>query len=377
MTNRLKLFTESVAQMGVQKPELEALTKLFKVCLENAIGLYDDLDSDEAYYEDDNENNLNIDNDDESTDDDIDANGVDASTLADNLSERTTPDPADDIAELEDDIPEPNRTESTAGTTLADAYIKVAPKLLDRNLCKPSDIDNMAKFIDWLISKFNSFDSDKYMRQAEALAGRRRNSYNTDRMDKCLSVIGSGTYVVQLLKDIAAAFHDKLRVATLSSESSIFSVAKDINDFVSERFGGSDTSDLSATADENVVTYGKGFYNIDDDSHEATPEERMAADKMMENPSAKDTQPKSDVDSFSPDTTVESVDTTLADFVSFIPSSDMSDRDAADFDKPLSKEKKKRAKLLTNQRAAFANAHRGDVVETSSLDAGDDPWADL
>jgi len=152
MTNRLRLFTESVAQMGVQKPELEALTKLFKVCLENAIGLYDDLDSDEAYYEDDSENVLNIDNDDESTDDDFDANGVDASTLADNLSERTTPDPADDIAEIEDEISEPKRTESTAGTTLADAYVKVAPKLLDKNLCKPSDIDNMAKFIDWLIS---------------------------------------------------------------------------------------------------------------------------------------------------------------------------------------------------------------------------------
>lgn len=369
MTNRLKLFTESVAQMGVQKPELEALTKLFKVCLENAIGLYDDMDSDEAYYEDDTENVLNIDNDDESTDDDFDANGVDASTLADNLSERATPDPADDIAELEDEIPESKRTESTSGTTLADAYVKVAPKLLDRNLCEPSDIDNMGKFIDWLISKFNSFDSEKYMRQAEALAGRRRNSYNTDRMDKCLSVIGSGTYVVQLLKDIAAAFHDKLRVATLSNESSIFSLAKDINNFVANQFDATVTSDIS--------TYEKGFYDSDDDSHEATPEERMAAEKMLDNPSDKDTKQKPNVDRFSSDTTVESVDRSLADFVSFIPSSDMSDRDAADFDKPISKEKKKRAKLLTNKRAAFANAHKGDFVETSSLDAGDDPWADL
>jgi hypothetical protein len=356
--------------MGVQKPELEALTKLFKVCLENAIGLYDDLDSDEAYYEDDNENDLTIDNEDESIDDDIfHAGGVDASTLADNLSERTTPDPADDIAEFEDEIPETKRTESTAGTTLADAYVKVAPKLLDRNLCKPSDIDNMGKFIDWLINKFNSFDSDKYMRQAESIAGR-RNSYNTDRMDKCLSVIGSGTYVVQLLNDIAAAFHDKLRQATLSSESSIFSLAKDINNFVANQFDATVTSDIS--------TYEKGFYDTsDDDSHEATPEERMAAEKMLENPSAKDTKQKSNVDRFSSDTTVESVDTSLADFVSFIPSSDMSDRDAADFNKPISKEKKKRAKLLTNQRAAFANAHKGDVVETSSLDVGDDPWADL
>lgn len=368
MTNRLKLFTESVAQMGVKKPELEALTKLFKVCLESAVGLYDDLDSDEAYYNDDTENVLNIDNEDESIDDDLDANGVDASTLADNLSERTTPDPKDDIDELEDEISEPKRTESTAGTTLADAYVKVAPKLLDRNLCVPSDIDNMGKFIDWLIKKFNSFDSDKYMRQAEKLTGK-RNSYNTDRMDKCLSVIGSGTYVVQLLNDISAAFHDKLRLATLSNESSIFSLAKDINNFVTNQFDATSTSDID--------TYEKGFYVSDDDSHEATPEERMAAEKMLENPSDKDTKQKPDVDRYSSDTTVESVDTSLADFVSFIPSSDMSDRDAADFDKPISKEKKKRAKLLTNQRAAFANAHKGDVVETSSLDVGDDPWADL
>ena len=48
MNERVKIFMESASQMGVGKPELEALTKLFKVCLESALMLDDEQNLDTA-----------------------------------------------------------------------------------------------------------------------------------------------------------------------------------------------------------------------------------------------------------------------------------------------------------------------------------------
>lgn len=369
MTNRIKLFTESVAQIGVPEPELEALTKLFKVCLESA--LEDEQNPD--YYDGD------------TLDLDISAYGVNSSDEASDdvdVNERFALYSRPEIYDEEDENNENNSheeriTESTAGTTIADAYIKVAPKLLDSNQCTPKDIDNLGKFIDWLIGKFKAFDSEQYMRQAEAVA-KAGKSYDADRMDKCLNVVGVGTSVVQLLNDIKTEFSDELGKATLTNEASIFSAAKDINNFVAKRFAGVvDNADIYATRDDNVVTYDKGFYDIDDDSHEATQEERMAAEKASKNNSVKGAKAETPTDQFPTDTEVETVDKALADFVSFIPSSNMSDTNAAEFDKPIDHAKKSRAKQIADQRAAYTKAHKGDVIETSSLETDDDPWADL
>lgn len=372
MTNRLKLFTESVSQMGIGTEEAAALTKLFKVCLESALGVYDYDEENPDYYDGD------------TTDLDIKEYGVNTKDDARediDVNERfnlySHPEINDEMNEYGPDEENTETTvESTTGTSLVDAYIKVAPKLLASNQCSPKDIDNLGKFIDWLVNKFNSFDSKQYMKQAEDLtkAGK---DYDADRMDKCLNVIDKGTPVVQLLRDIKAEFGTDLEQATITNESSLFAAAKDINNFVAKMFAGlAKGANIDNQRDTNVVTYDKGFYNTDDDSHEPSRDElNMAAEASRMK--ANNTKSESSPDKFPADTDVKDVDKVLTDFVSFIPSSNMSDLDAADFNKPVDTEKRNRAKKVANQRAEYTKTHKGDVIETSSLSSGDNPWDDL
>lgn len=373
MTNRLKLFTESVSQMGIGTEETTALTKLFKVCLESALGVYDYDEENPDYYDGD------------TTDLDIKEYGVNATDDAredmdvnERFEQYSRPEINDEMNEFgPEENTEEKIVESTTGTKLAEAYIKVAPKLLASNQCAPSDIDNLGKFIDWLIKKFNLFDSEQYMRQVEAMtkAGK---DYDSDRMDKCLNVVEMGTPVVQLLQDIEAEFGKELEQATITNESSLFAIAKDINNFVAKRFAGlANDKDIENERDKNVVTYDKGFYDIDDDSHDATKEERAAAEANSANEYTKNAKAEASPDRFSADIDAETVDNAMNDFVSFIPSSGMSDRDAAEFNKPVDKAKKTRAKQVANQRAEYTKSHKGDVIETSSLGYGDNPWDDL
>lgn len=371
MNNRVKIFMESASQMGVGKPELEALTKLFKVCLESAL---EDEESPDYYDSDTRELDISeygINPSDDATED-ID--------IGDQFDLYSHPDIKDEMNEFNPDEETLNTpVESTAGTTLTDSYIKAATNLLDSNQCNPSDMSNLGNFIDWLIKKFNSFDSRKYMEQAESMTKDRKHyNYDSDRMDKCLNVIEHGTSVVQLLRDIKEKFGKQLDDATITNETSLFAVAKGINDFVAERFAGI-AEDIDSQSDNNVVTYEKGFYNTDDDSREATTSELRDAPKTQV---SDDTNNKTDgnpTDNFPADWEVEEVDKAIADFVNFIPSSNLSDKDAAKFNKPVKKEAKKKLKTVASKRGEVSKMYNGDVVDANAWKKADedDLWADL
>ena len=375
MNNRIQIFTESVAQLGVGQTELEALTKLFKVCLESAVELDDEenweyaTDTPEFDLSEDGVNS--VEDDTPSLDEfgDSPDNVVDASSYRERWNRRD---------EEPSERPQDEPVESTLGTKLANAYIQIAPKLLHTNQCSPSDVDNLSKFIDWLIAKFNSFDPTRYMEQVTKQYNSNQ-SYDEARMDKILNVISVGTQVVQLLTDIKNTFGKELESASLMNEPSIFTAAKDINAFVADKFNVNGADFNGEQADPNIIYDDTGFIDVDkkDTSAPTEEQERIAAKPSQPNTSAKPTKKDSSPDTFSSDDDIDTVEKAVDDFINFVPTIELSDSEAADFNKPVDKTKKSSAKKIAEQRADYTKKHKGDVVEASTLNDDDDPWADL
>ena len=363
MSNRIQIFMESVAQMGVGKTELEAFTKMCKVFLESAL-------EDEA-------NLFDYPDDDNDDDDSRDEDGEDASTLSDHSKTYY-----DDEVNEYDDLDEKNMpVKSTLGTTLANAYIQLAPKLLDRDMCKVGDIDNLSNFIDWLLTKFN-----KEFDKTTALEPFTRNSsYKEERMDEVVNVIDTGDKVAQLLKEIKDTFGQELSSASITNEQTIFPVANAINEFITKKFDNStDDEHLNAEQiDQNVITREGGFVDIDNDiDHIGDPTEeqlRMAAEaKRMSNDArsnktTSDTQP----DSFNDDASLTTVEDAVKDFLHVIPTVGLSESEVDAFNRASGKAKKEAIKKLAGQRADFTKKHKGKVIEASALNDDDDPWAGL
>jgi hypothetical protein len=354
---------ESVAKLGIGKPELETLTKLFNVCLESALQLEDE----EDFSEDGFTANAF----------DSDEDGEDASTLTD----KTTYGYDDeDEYEENDAYIEPKYTKdivSTIGTNLAKSYLQFAPKLLHTGKCEHKDVSNLATFIDWLIRKFKSFDPTNYMEQV-AYQYNSNQSYDTDRMDKTLNVIDVGEKVTQLLEEINNKFRTELEHATLINESSVFTVAKDINEFVSDKFHSAENEVNNEQEDQNIVYNAGGFINRDNENTETLREDqyRMAADNNVMDDYGKNTKNNSP-SAFSDNEYIDTVDTAVNDFLDFVPTIGLSDKEASIFNKSSDKNNKLMAKNKIAQRAAYTKAHKGDVLEASSLNDDDNPWDDL
>lgn len=363
MSNRIQIFVESVAQMGVGKTELEALTQMCKVFLESAL-------EDEAnpfdYPDDDND------------DEDVrDEDGEDASTLTDHS--KTYYD--DEVNEYYDTDEKIRSDKSTLGTTLTNAYIQLAPKLLDHDMCKVGDIDNLSNFIDWLLKKYNEeFDKNT------ALDPFTKNpSYKEERINEVVNVIDKGDKVAQLLKEIKDTFSQDLANASITNEQTIFPVAGDINDFITKKFDNStDDEHLNAEQiDQNVITREGGFVDIDNDiDHIGDPTEeqlRMAAEAKRTSNDARNKKSASDTqtDSFNDDESLTTVEDAVNDFLHVIPTVGLSESEVDAFNRESGKTKKEATKKLAGRRADFTKKHKGKVIEASALNDDDDPWAGL
>ena len=355
MNERVKIFMESASQMGVGKPELEALTKLFKVCLESALEDEDNID----LYEDD-----------------VDEDGQDASSLTDHMKPRWDEEDEDDF-----DQTQAEPLESTLGTKLANAYVQIAPKLIDKNMCSVDEIDNLSKFIDWLIKAYKKFNPEEYMEKV-AVKYQRRKSYDTDRMDKILDVVNLGSRVVQLLTEIKNTFSDEIRNATFTNEASVFPVAKDINAFMAEKFDTGSDDLASEQADQSIIYDDSGFRDVDAEEEKANPnKEKALTDEEIRqiNNSAKKPTQDTAPDTFSPDEEIDTVENAVIDFVNFVPTINLSDSEVADFNKPVKKETKKKFKTATDKRGEVRKMYNGDVVDANAWKKTDedDLWSDL
>lgn len=390
MNERVKIFMESASQMGVGKPELEALTKLFKVCLESALMLDDeqnleydtdttgfDFSEDDYDSEDNNERPSMYDSEYDDVDDlDTRLPGERRDTLKtdksiwrdDDIGFNAPPEQRDNI-----------KYESNVGTSLANAYINFAPKLLDRNICTAKDADNMANFIDWLIKAYNKFNPREYMAKIADQFDRKK-SYDTDRLDKIVNVASLGPHVVQLLTEIKNTFSDELATAAFTNEASVFPVAKDINTFISDKFN-TDSEDLDAEqADQSIVFDDSGFRDVDAEEEKANPnKEKALTDEEVRqmNNAAKKTSPKPLYEDETLDS--DTVENAVIDFVNVVPTIGLSDKELADFNKPVKKGTKKKLKTAAAKRGEVSKMYNGDVVDANSWKKADedDLWADL
>lgn len=390
MNERVKIFMESASQMGVGKPELEALTKLFKVCLESALMLDDeqnlDYDTDTTGFDFSEDDYDSEDNDERPSKYDSEYDDID--DLDTRLpGERRDSLKTDKSIWRDDDIglnapPEQRdniKYESNVGTSLADAYINFAPKLLDRNLCNAKDTENMANFIDWLIKAYNKFNPREYMAKIADQFDRKK-SYDTDRLDKIVNVASLGPHVVQLLTEIKNTFSDELATAAFTNEASVFPVAKDINTFISDKFN-TDSDDLDAEqADQSIVFDDSGFRDVDAEEEKANPnkEKALTAEEVRQmNNAAKKTSPKPLYEDESLDS--DTVENAVIDFINVVPTIGLSDKELAEFNKPVKKETKKNLKTAAAKRGEVSKMYNGDVVDAKAWKKSDedDLWADL
>lgn len=383
MASRINLFTESVEKLGISNPTLEALANLAKVFLENA--LYDE--ENEEYSTDTAEYDLS--EDDVYTDEDEPPSVDIAGDVPDDMVDSY--DYGDRMASGRDglriDGNQDVDAESSVGTLLATAYMRLAPKLVDANICKMGDVDTLAKFVDWIINKFQTLNPSLFMERA-ANNYKSRKKYDTSRMDKLLNVVSMGQSVIQLLKEIKAEFGGELGRASLLNESAILSAAKDINAFVSNKFSVIDRDgvfDADQTEDKNIIATNRGFIDTqnigeeyDDNPAEQSAQQRMAAEPNQAKAYAKNVRnarADSQGDHFSEDSDIDMVNSAVDDFVNLVPTADLPDEDAAQFNSPVSKKKKAVAKKAAERRDAFRKAHKGNVIETSVLDDEYDPWS--
>ncbi len=442
MINRLKIFTESVSQMDIGPAEVSALTKLFKVCLESALMLDDeenkeydtdtsgyDFSEDDYYTGNKNERPSKYD----SEYDDVDEPDTRLSgELRDELK-------TDRSIWRDDDFglnTPPEQTEnidyeSNVGTSLVNAYIKFAPKLLDKNLCTAEDVDNMGKFIDWLIKKFNSIDASKYMQRFVNMYSPDNKSRSKTKkilgdggeLDKALDFFSKGQPVITLLKEIKKDLGDKLSKASLSSDSnifsgakddpdnaieglnerpndsSIFSVAKDINRYVTQKFNSVDGARDIYTVNE-FAEDDTGFDNSTElDAYLPPAEDNvpMAADtntmsNYTETNAQKNTESETDSDTdaqkntesetdsdkrFPVDTDPKDVDDAITSFINFVPTVDIPEAELNTFINEVDNNKRSKAKSIADKRVSLTHEHHGDVANASTLKRGSRIFAGL
>ena len=364
MTNKIKLFIESVSHMGIPTPECAALTDLAKACLESA--LYDNYDEENPEYD----NDLNIidgkeDNDDVESlpDPDTDFDTLTRSEERDNLEmDRYR---QDDV----NAIPHEEIHESTVGTKLANTYIQIAPKLLDSGKCGPGDMDSLSKFIDWIINKFNEFNPEKYLATQYT-----SDSYDESRLDKTVNVIDVGPAVVQLLDVIKEKFQTELDMASLTNEKGVFSVAKDINFFVGDMFNNfAYDSELNTEQEDTSIGISEtGF--IDDEKIDAMID-AQDGEELEDKPTPTDEgKPTEDNKSgFPEDTDIETVEKAVNDFIEFVPTIGLTDREAEDLTNVVDDDKKAKAKKIANRRAEIMRQSKGAAIESGRRRSN--PWA--
>lgn len=377
MTNRLQLFTESVSHMGIAKPELEALTELFKACLESAVSDMDDgYDPDNPEY--DSELNI-IDNNTETGEEEEQL--PDADSDFDTLSKNENRDLNELLRYRQQDVttPEIKVHESTVGTQLAETYIKVAPKLLEIGKCTPDEIENLSAFITWLCNKFNSFDQNKYMNDFAAKLSEGNQPYNEEQMDKVVGLLNIGPAVVQLLNEINSTentFHDNLVSASLTNSKAVFAVAPQINTFVADMFKNFDDDDSSEPEreDPEILYDDTGFIDIPEEEDEPTDEEATEETPTEGEPATLDDNatnpPKESGKGFSADTSIETVEKAVNDFIELIPTIDLNDEDAEAFANAGDKNK---AKEVADRRAELKKQNSGNVIESGRRRSN--PWA--
>lgn len=378
MNNRTKIFTESVSKLGVGKPELEALTRLFKVCLESAL----EEDDEEDYSEDGFIRNA-FDSDEDNTDATtlISATSFGKEDLPDDISKEETspfdyPLDWENNDNVDDDDNDNNPIEAfnaTAGTNLTKAYTLLAPKLLAKGCCNAINIDNLHEFINWLLSVFeNKFDSDTALNIFT-----QDTKYDANRMDKVVNVIYNGKKTAQLLSEINTALKDALVNATLNNSKAISNAAGQINDYIVKRFdhAASDSQMTAEQRDPNVITKwdGVGFVDIDRDVDHIDPNEAPASQaeissKLDKNKTAKQSDPAM----FKEDSDIDEIDKALNAFISVIPTTGLNTAEADAFNKPLDKALINTAKDMAEKRASLMKTHAGNIVDSSVLNYDDD-----
>lgn len=370
MNNHTKFFVESVAKLGIAKPELEALEKMFTVCLESA--LYDNYDEENPEFDSD----FNI-IDGKEDNDSIEENLPDEDNDFDSLTNKEERDKNEILRYGQEYVepPEDNGIESTVGTNLANVYTQVAPKLLDMGKCSPSDMDNLANFIDWVIKKFKAFNPKECMAEFETQYNSKK-SYDEARMDKILNVISIGPSVVQLLEEIKNKFSSELKEASLTNEPAMFSLANNINTFVADMFNTFDeNTDFNAEQEDTSIDFDDtGFINHDDESTPSDGQE-LTEDEPSNMDAGEPNQNETSSDAFPDDTDLETVEKAVNDFITFIPTSELSDSDAADVNNNVDEKKKDNAREIAKQRNKFKSEHKGDVRETGNMP--DNPWGDM
>ena len=339
MTNRIKLFTESVSQMGIGMPEAATLTKLFKVCLESALRLDDEEDT--FFADDDTEYNRNDYGEEEEeiepptdyfgTDDVSDVNDIiDDAQRKDILrNEDTSLDMPN--TQPDDDI----RPKSNVGSTLVNAYTKYAPKLFDMHICTFYDISNFSNFIDWIINKFQRFNPDTIFQNYTSADNNK--AYAT-KMDKILDVISSGPKVVNLLKDIKAQFGEKLSKASIADEDTLSPLVTGINDFISSIFA--DGKGGSEATDDNLFNaYSRGYAS---QSSMEEDDERTAAeaDRFAKNYRRNTAKKKPDTEHFNLDADIDDVNDEVEEFINVIPTFGLTDAQEANLKKPSTRKNK-------------------------------------
>lgn len=381
MTNRLQLFTESVSHLGIAKPELEALTELVKACLESAVSDMDDgFDPDNPEY--DSELNL-IDN--STATEEEEEQLPDADSDFDTLSKKENRDMNELLRYRQEEVntPEVHVHESTVGTTLAETYIKVAPKLLDIGKCTPDEIENLSAFITWLCNKFNSFDQKKYMASVATKLDNGEQDYNEEQMDKVVGLLNIGPAVVQLLNEInntENAFHDNLVSASLTNTKDVFAVAPQINTFVADMFQGFEDGNAEDTREDPDILYDDtGFIDIPEEEDEPTDEEATEETSTEEtstegetatlNDNATNPEEESDT-GFPADTSIETVEKAVNDFIELIPTIDLNDEETEAFANAGGKNK---AKAVADRRAELKKQNSGNVIESGRRRSN--PWA--
>lgn len=378
MTNRTKIFTESVSQLGVGKPELEALTRLFKVCLESAL----EEDDEEDYSEDGFIRNA-FDSDEDNTDATtlISATSFGKEDLPDDISkEETSPfdypldwENNDNVDDDDNDNTPIEAFNATAGTNLTKAYTLLAPKLLAKGCCNAINIDNLHEFINWLIYVFeNKFDSDTALNIFT-----QDTKYDANRMDKVINVIDNGKKTAQLLSEINTTLKDALVNATLNNRKAISNAAGQINDYIVKRFdhAASDSQMTAEQRDPNVITKwdGVGFVDIDRDVDHIDPNEAPASQAEISSKLDKNkTANQSDPAMFKEDSDIDEIDKALNAFISVIPTTGLNTAEADAFNKPLDKALINTAKDMAEKRASLMKTHAGNIVDSSVLNYDDD-----
>lgn len=360
MTNRIKLFTESVSQMGIGMPEAIALTKLFKACLESALGVYD-YDEDGNYWETDY------------SDDDL-SEGQNTDTKQNETTETLDRMEQIDSSEREyADEEKFNGEESIShtGTVLTSAYMNYAPKLFDMKVCTFDDVSNMYKFIDWIINKFETFDSNGMFNN---YTQSNNNKSYAAKMDRMLNALTSGPKVIQLLKDIKDRFSTELTNATIVNESTVSPLEAKINDFVTSMFSDGENG-ACATDDKLFTAYSLGYASQSsmeadaDYASDLDEQARMAAepDNLAKNYENNTKKKENDTLKFDPDCDVDDVDDEVEEFINVVPTFGLTDDQAVSLSKPSRRKNKDVIKQIAAKLDSLKKETRGGVVNATKI----------